>query len=333
MSGSGRLGERKVVQLELFEGEHLPLFRARAAMAEGDLRGAHQALESARDGLGAAWVAEQLERLEGLLLRCEDSLPRAPEAVHAAFEETFRAGAEPRRDPIGASGWFHLYAARLAEALGTTPARRFRGWCSMHFALAAGRTAEALAGAERIVSESAGAWAWLEASRVAHASGRATDGNRWAVVACLTSREALDPAPPPLLPTGRSELDAPEGVLPDLPRALGDLWTEALLLDLPEPACAWVPALGALDGVFATPTLRSPDLVQATSFDLAGPVPPDEPAPRAFLRALVAAREARALETRQAGGCGELELRARAAMKRAAPALFRRYLAALGLYA
>ena len=321
------------MQLELFQGEHLPLFRARAAIAEGDLRGAHEALGGASDGSDAAWAAEQLARLEGLLLRRGASSGPAPDAVHAAFEETFRTGGEPRRDPIGASGWFRLYAASMAEALAPTPARRFRGWCSMHFALAAGRPGEALASAERMISEPADGWVWLEASRAAHASGRATDGNRWAMAGCLTSRQALDPAPPRLSSTGRSGLDAPEWVLPELPRALEDLWTEALLLDLPEPACAWVPALGVLDGVFAATSLRSPDVVQATTFDLAGPAPPDEPAPRAFLRALVAAREARVLGTGQPGHCGELELRARAAMKRAAPALFQRYLAALGLYA
>ena len=87
-----------------------------------------------------------------------------------------------------------------------------------------------------------------------------------------------------------------------------------------------------LDGVLLVADLRSAEVTQAAAFDLDRPAPPDEPSPRSFLRALVAAREARARETQAPGRCGSLELRARAAMKRASPALFERYLAALGFY-
>jgi hypothetical protein len=323
------------VQLELFQGEHLPIFRARAALAEGNLRGAHEALGGASAGPEMARAAQRLARLERLLLRRSDSLAVTPDAVHAAFEEALEAKGEPSGDPIGAAGWFRLYAANMADALAAAPAHRFRGWCAMHFALAAGKPDAALAAAERMIpqpGESGDGWTWLEAARAAHAGSRNQDGNRWAMVACLTAREALDPAPPRLDPTGLHALDAPELDLPELPRALEELWAAASDLGLPEPACAWVPALGVLEGVFEQTSLRSSGVTQSTGFDLDAAAPADEPAPRAFLRALVAARDARGMGTGQPGRCGELELRARAAMKRAAPPLFERYLAGLGLY-
>lgn len=323
------------MQLELFQGDHLPIFRARAALAEGDLRGAYEALRGANAGPEMARAAQQLARLESLLLRRRDSLVRAPDAVHAAFEKALETGGKPSGDPIGAAGWFRLYADTMAETLASTPAQPFRGWCTMHFALAAGKPDAALAAAERMIpkpGESADGWIWLEAARAAHASSRHQDGNRWALVACLTARGALDPAPPRLDPKGLHALDAPDLALPELPRALEELWAVASDLDLPEPACAWVAALGVLEDVFAETDLRSAGVMQPTGFDLDAVAPADEPAPRAFLRALVAAREARGLGAGQPGRCGKLELSARAAMKRAAPALFQRYLAGLGLY-
>ncbi len=323
------------MQLELFHGEHLPIFRARAALAEGDLRGAHEALRKASAGPEMARAAQQLARLEDLLLRRRDSRAVAPDAVHAAFERALETGGKPSGDPIGAAGWFRLYADNVAEALASAPAQPFRGWCAMHFALAAGKPDAALAAAKRMIpkpGESADEWIWLEAARAAHAGSRHQDGNRWALVACLTSRGALEPAPPRLDPTGLHALDAPDLALPELPRALEELWAAASDLDLLEPACAWVAALGALEGVFAETDLRSAGVMQHTGFDLDAAAPADEPAPRAFLRALVAAREARGLGTGQPGRCGELELSARAAMKRAAPELFQRYMAGLGLY-
>jgi hypothetical protein len=317
------------VQLELFQGGHLPLFRARAALEEGDLRRAHEELGNAAAGP----TADRLARLEGLLLGPGESLGPPPDRVHTIFEQAFATAPNPTRDPIGAPIWFRLYAAHVVAALAPTPARRFRGWCAVHFELAAGRLRPALAGAERLISEAAPAgWAWLEAARAAHANGDAARANRWTLAACLSSCEALEPAPPQLAPTGRGELDAPESALPELPSEVENLWTEAFVLGLSEPVCAWVPSLGVLDGIFLVVNLRSAEVAQAAAFDLDQPAPPDEPASRSFLRALVAAREASARETRAAGRCGALELRARAAMKRANPALFERYLAALGLY-
>ena len=321
------------MQLELFQGDHLPLFRARAALEEGDLRRAHEELGNVGVGPDAARTADRLARLESLLLEPGESPGPPPDRVHTIFEQAFATGPQPTRDLIGAASWFRLYAAHMAAALAPTPARRFRGWCALHFELAAGRPRAALAAAERLISEAAPAgWAWLEAARAARANTEAERSKRWTLAACLSSREALDPAPPRLVPTGRGEFDAPESVLPELPSAVEDLWTEAFVLGLSEPVCAWVPSLGVLDGVLLVADLRSAEVTQATAFDLDRPAPPDEPASRSFLRALVAAREARARETQTPGGCGTLELRARAAMKRASPALFERYLAVLGFY-
>ena len=321
------------MQLELFHGDHLPLSRARTALEEGDFRRAHEELGSAGAGTDAARTADRLAQLEGLLLGPGESLGPPPERVHTTFEQAFAAAPSPTRDPVGASSWFRLYAAHMAAALAPTPARRFRGWCALHFELAAGRPKAALAGAERLISQAAPAgWAWLEAARVAYAGEEAERARRWTLAACLSSHEALDPAPPQLAPTGRGELDAPESPLPELPSAVEDLWTEAFVLGLSEPLCAWVPALGVLEGVLLAADLRSAEVTQTAAFDLDRAAPPDEPSSRSFLRALVAAREARARETQTPGGCGTLELRARAAMKRASPALFERYLAALGFY-
>jgi len=318
------------VQLELFQGDHLPLFRAHAALDEGDFHRAHEELGNAGAGANAARTADRLARLEGLLLGPGESPGPSPDRVHTIFEKAFATGPQPARDPIGALSWFRLYAAHMAAALAPTPTRHFRGWCAVHFELAARRPGAALAAAERLISEAAPAgWAWLEAARAAHASGEAERSERWTLVACLASREALDPARPRLAPTGRDEFDAPESALPELPSAVEDLWTEAFVLGLSEPVCAWVPSLGVLGGVLLVADLRSAEVTQATAFDPDRPAPPDEPTSRSFLRALVAARDARARETQAPGRCGTLELRARATMKRASPALFERYLAAL----
>ncbi len=321
------------MQLELFQGAHLPLFRARAALEEGDFRHAHEELGNAAAVADAAQTADRLARLEALLLGPGEPPGPPPDRIHAIFEQAFATAPHPTRDPIGAPLWFRLYAAHMAAALAPTPARRFRGWCGVHFELAAGRLRAALAGAERLISQPAPAgWAWLEAARAAYANGDAVQAKRWTLAACLSSHEALDPAPPRLAPTERSELEAPEAALPALPSTVEDLWTEAFVLDLSEPVCRWVPSLGVLDGIFLAADLRSAEVTQAAAFDLDRPAPPDEPSSRSFLRELVAAREASARETRAPGRCGSLELHARAAMKRASPALFEHYLAALGLY-
>jgi hypothetical protein len=321
------------VQLELFEGEHIPLLRARAALEEGDLRGAHEALAE-------AFVRADLQRGAGALVQLERLLPAAgdaprpsPERVHAVFEEALAEEARSGRGPIPAADWFRLYAVHMAGALGETPARRFRGWWQLHYELAARRSAPALASAERLASTAARlslkGSPWLEAARAAYACGRTDQAHRWMLVACLTSDEPLDPAPPRLDATGRNPLDAPDGVLPELPDATKDLFGEASVLELPGPASGWVPCLGVLQRVFGIAALRCTEVERAAGFDLARDAPPDEPSPRAFLRALVAAHEARA---REPGRCGARELAARTAMKRASPPLFARYMETLGLY-
>jgi hypothetical protein len=174
------------------------------------------------------------------------------------------------------------------------------------------------------------------AARAAHATGDSERSRCWTLVACLASVDPLQPAPPRLEPTERSELNAPESLLPGLPNALEDLWTDAFVLGLGEPVSAWVPCLGVLDGVFLLVDLRSAAVAQAAHFDLERPAAPHESPPRSFLRALVGARELRGWNTRAAGErvvdrCGALELRARAAMKSASPMLFERYMRTLGL--
>lgn len=317
------------MQLELFEREHVPLFRARAALEEGDLRRAHEALAEA----DAARTKPRLVLLDHLLPASPREAGPSPERVHAIFEDAFATRAEPTRSGVRAHDWFRLYVAHLAAALDATPERRFRGWCQLHYELAAGRPRAALASAERLVyaaaSRSLAGWVWLEAARAAYASGLTEQARRWTLVACLASSESLSSQAPSLAPTGQCDLDAPERPLPPLPDAILDLWTEAVELGLPEPASSWVPSLGILNATFGVADLRAGEVARGAGFDLAHDAPPDEPAPRAFLRALVAAREAR---VREPGRCGALELRAREAMKRASPALFDRYMETLGLY-
>ncbi len=88
--------------------------------------------------------------------------------------------------------------------------------------------------------------------------------------------------------------------------------------------------MGVIDGTVALAELRSPEVARAGGLDAERPEP-GEPGPLTFLRALAAAREARAREAPAGRGCGPLELRARAVMKRAAAPLFERYIDRLGL--
>lgn len=318
------------MQLELFHGEHIPLIRARSALERGDLRGAHEAFANACAGGGRLGASDRLRLLERLLLQRDESSEPSPGEVHAAFATAFERGAQPARDPLSAGEWFRFYSAHMAQALARTPGRQFRGWCGLHFELATGRPRFALAAAGRLVTSTPAGWAWLEAARAAHAAGENAQACRWALTACLTSREPLHPDPPQLAPTGRRELDAPDFTLPGLPGVIDELWRDALELELADPVSAWVPSLGLIDGVFALAELRSPELMRASGLELERSQP-GEPAPLAFLRALIAAREARARENPAGGGCGALELRARAEMKRADPQVFRRYMERLGL--
>jgi len=362
LAPNGRVSWRSVVQLELFHGDHLPLLRAHAALDAGDFRRAHEALASVGVESEAARTMERLAVLEVLVPHSDESSFLPPHKVHALFEEAFSrgvpAGHDARGPTVGPLDWFRLYAVHLAAALAPTPERRFRGWCALHFELAAQRPLAALALAERLIStllsgrtggdqappaglapsaESAcpESWAWLEAARAAHAAGDPERSRRWTLVACLASAVPLQPAQPRLEPTGRSELNAPEWLLPRLSNTLEDLWTEAFVLGLAEPTSAWVPCLGVLDGVFALADLRSPEVAQGARFDLEHPATAESHS-RSFLRALVVARELRGRKPRAAGEhlvdrCDALELRARKAMKSAAPILFERYMQTLGV--
>lgn len=102
-------------------------------------------------------------------------------------------------------------------------------------------------------------------------------------------------------------------------------------LELPGAASAWVPCLGMLRQVFSLADFRSAEVRIATGFDSTSPASAKDSAPRSFLRALVAAWHARNRNADPREHCGESELAARAAMNRASPALFERYLEGLGL--
>jgi hypothetical protein len=151
------------------------------------------------------------------------------------------------------------------------------------------------------------------------------------VFACLKDGAALESAPPSIAPATAHELDPPPGALPRLAPTIGDLWDEVEALDLPGPASAWVPAVGIIDGVFSPSLLGWSVDLEGSGFNPTGPAPAEESTPRAFVRALLAARQARAVTPAPARtGCGEAELSARLRMNRLAPRLLGRYLARLG---
>ena len=315
------------VQLELFRGAHLPIMRCLAALEAGDLREARTALDTAAPDRGVASDRHRLATLEARLFRASHDGAMSPEALHAAFEE---ARAPRDAGEIPTESWFRLYARHMAAALEVEAGGRFRGWCTLHFLLAAGRPDAALRSAPRLLSGCGQAWAWLEAARAAAAAGDLERARRWVLVACLREQEVLEPAPPALAHSGVVGLDPPPGPLPRLPSAIEALWEAVEGLDLPGPASAWVPAVGITDGVFAPPLLGwSVELADA-GFDPVGAAPAEEPAPRAFVRALLAARRARAATPpAPPAGCGPAELAARLDMKRLAPRLLTRYLARL----
>ncbi|MEE9280617.1 MAG: hypothetical protein V3V67_10625 [Myxococcota bacterium] len=318
-------------QLELFRGEHLALARCRTALECGDLRAARKALASSSQGSREAPDARRLAELDKRLALLGEGSADASN-LHEAFESVLEAPAEPEPGGLDTSDWFRLYASSLARALEPVPEERYRGWCGLHFALAAGRPAEALRCAERLTSAGADGWAWLEAARAAAAVEDAGRARRWTLVACLTGEVPLDPDPPPIAPVRTALLNPPPHALPRLPPALEELWAEAEELDLPQPVSTWIPVLGSLDGTLPASLLREPDVVQGSGFDPAAAAPEGEPAPRKFLRALLAARRARERDpAAQRGTCGEQELHQRVAMRRLAPPLFERYLARVGM--
>ena len=318
-----------LMQLDLFTGDHLPMLRCHAALEGGDLPGARAALARAADCAGNGSVVERMAALEEKLppLRGEAIAPA--EAVNEAFENALAGAAMQSGDPIQPSDWFRLYAAHMAAALGSAPERRLRGWCALHYEVAASRPQLALRAALQLTSRCAEAWAWLEGARAAHAAGEEHLARRWVLVACLVAREELSLDPPPLAPASVALLDGPGSILPALPAQLEELWSEAGCLELPGPASAWVPCIGVLDGEFAMDLLRSAEVREAAGFDPSASARPGEPASWVFLRALVAARGARS-RTPALGRCSEAELRARAAMRQVAPALLSRYLGGLG---
>jgi len=320
------------MQLDLFSGEHVPLLRYHVALDRGELRGARAALAEAALRVAEPAMSRALAMLEAELARARGTGDRAA-AVHDAFVAALAevgfvragAGAPARRD------WFRLYAAHVAEALTPTPARRFRGWCSLHFDLAAGRPEAALRSAECLTRACREGWAWLEAARAAHAAGDGDRTRRLAVVACLVANEELVPDPPVLRRVFESALDAPDLLVPRLPDAIEELWSDARWLELATPAAAWVPALGVLADLFPPALLRSDEVREASGFDPDAAPPPSEPPGRAFLRALLAARDAHAREAAlRSGACGDTELRARARMRALSPELLARYLESLG---
>jgi hypothetical protein len=322
------------MQLDLFHGEHLPLLRCHTALDRGDLGAARAALREASEREAGASLAARLDALEARL-RLARSAPagadplQAAEAVHEAFEAALAPGAVCAGG-LGPRDWFRLYAAHLAAALSPEPERRFRGWCAPHFELAAGRLDAAWRTAQRLAAAGSAGWTWLEAARVAHAAGAAAETRRLVLIACLVAEGALSADPPALEPVIESVLCEPAPLLPRLPADLESLWSEAEALDLPAPASTWVPAVGALAGVFPPVLLRSAEVAAASGFDAVRSGPPQQPPGHAALRALLAAREARAREGAFRGGaCGDAELRARRALGRVAPPLLARYLAGL----
>jgi hypothetical protein len=313
------------VQLDLFQGDHIPLTRCRAALARGELAAGRAILASfPGDGPEAADAARLAALEEGLAGATRD--PAAPELVHDAFERALGGVAKP--GVLAGASWFQVYAGCLAQALGGAWEASFRGWRRLHFLLAARGVAEALREAERLAaSPAAPPGAWLEAARAAFAAGEEALGLRLVVEACLRAEGALEPDPPPLAPSPLAALNALPGILPRLPAAIEDLFSDAGELGLPGGTAAWVPALGALSGSFSTALLGR--FCDPPESNAPSPAPAGEPAPRAFLRALLAARRAReALPATSI--CSDDELRARARMRAAAPPLLARYLASLG---
>jgi hypothetical protein len=317
------------MQLDLFAGTHVPMQRCHAALGRGDLPGARAALAQAAACDGQGSLVERVAALEEKLPALGGEAAAPAEAVHEAFANTLAGEATRTADPIRSSDWFRLYAAHMAAALASAPERRVRHWCALHYELAARRPQFALRAALRLTSTCGEGWAWLEAARAAHAAGEEQLARRWVLMACLVAGEALPPDAPQLAPTSIALLDAPGSTLPALPLEFAALWGEAVCLELPEPASAWVPCIGALDGEFAMDLLRSAELREATGFDPSAAPSRGEPKPWSFLRALAAALDARS-RALSPGRCGEAELRARVEMRNAAPVLFSRYLDRLG---
>ncbi|MGH7266953.1 MAG: hypothetical protein ACREMB_19195 [Candidatus Rokuibacteriota bacterium] len=306
-------------QLELFVGAHVPLTRCLAALEDGDLNAAQQALAGATPSPGAAVDRGRLAAIEASAPRIGDagSIPAAE--VHQVFEAALTADDLPSTaGAIPVESWFRLYARYIAAALDAGTVTRFRGWYAVDFLLGAADFDAALRSAGHLIRTSPEGPGWLEAARAVGVAGDRQRAKSWLTQACLDCHDPLDPAPPRIDPSGIAALDPPRDALPRFPTNVEDLWTEVEELGLPGPASCWVPSVGIIDGVL------DPSL-----FDQDAHPPGRCEAPRAFFRALLAALDARSRAPLPLIQPGDAEKVHRDVMKRLAPGLLARYLARL----
>ncbi len=317
-------------QLSLFDEPHRSRERCARALHQGDLGSARAALEDIAPPNPLALERDRLTALHERLPRLDEASAVDPAELHAAFE-TVLARCDPQAGGVSADDWFQLYGRYIAAALERFAEREFRGWYAVDFWLGLGRAPEALRAAYRLVTAVPAGQAWVEAARAAYTAGEGDPGTRWLLVSCVATSSGLDPRPPRLEEAAAPVLNRPPLGLPEFPRRILALWEEVDALELPGSASAWVPALGIIDGVFSPSILGWTADLAGAGFDPEGDSPPGEPPARAFLRALLAARQARA-SAAAAGVIGYPadEIDARRHMRRLAPGLLERYLRRLG---
>lgn len=306
-----------MAQLALFEGSHVPRTAAREALSRGALDEARAQLVGLAHATEEAADATRLGRITSSLeARSEDPIAM----VHDAFISAF-ANEEPRGF-LSDEEWFRSYAQRMACALDAEPGRRFRGWLGVHFAFGSGERDATRRTAGRIVETLPPGSAWIEAARLAFELGEAAKAREWLHAACLESPIDLAPEPPALEPCGVPALDAGPP-LPPFPAPVDHLFEVARAMeDLSAPRTQWVAVVGEIDRVLAPENSSDGKSLEVLASD--GDMP------RAFLRALRAARHSRERDgARGPHRCSDRELRARRRMKRLAPALFQRYLRGL----
>ncbi|MBW1884152.1 MAG: hypothetical protein JRJ58_11520 [Deltaproteobacteria bacterium] len=301
-------------QLNLFEGSHIPSTAAREALRRGELDEARAQLGLLGDDGPEAVDAVRIERvLSGLSAGHENSIA----SVHSAFASAFSES--EARGLLSDGEWFVVYARLVAQGLGVDPGRRFRGWLGADFAFAVGEPEAALRAASQIVEKLPPGPAWIAASRIEFALGRAESARKWIQSVCLDTSTELDPEPPALESSGVPSLDAAPP-LPPLPSTIQDLF-EAMdeIEGLPGARAPWVAVVGEIDRIFG-PIDADPEASTARELDPA----------REFLVALRAARHSRERDgSRRADRCSDRELRARKRMQRLAPALLERYMRGL----
>ena len=315
--GPAVLGNHPTSQLPLFEGSHIPHTAAREALSRGELGEARAYLARLSHAPAEAADAARLERIDSALREARE---RPIATVHAAFASAL--GTEEPRGFLSDDEWFRAYAQHLARAFDAEPVGCFRGWLGAHFSFAAGDAGAAWQASLRIVELAPPGTAWIEAARLAFELGEGESAQAWIHGACLGSLVDLSVEPPAFERCGVPRLDA-AAALPRLPPPIEDLFDAARALeDLPGPRSQWVAVVGEIDRVLAP---RSPSDAE----------PPESPsggdAAREFLAALRAARRSRERDGPRGGSrCSDRELRSRRRMQRLAPALFERYLRALG---